>query len=159
VSEAKKKSNWEVWRDRLPPDTVARVESGARPAPPSAYDAFMSAVSPSARAAAAVVSDGQPPPPDETCPESARRFAAVVSENGEFAKLILFKDAEALAKYLGSIEGDDVVVVPFWGVPLRFTVGPQRYLMMPDGMAAMSIPLIPGAKILRVEADLIGTDY
>lgn len=154
-----KKTPWEVWRDRLPAGTAARID-----APPAAhaatdFDAFVGALGPKAAAAVAAVSDGPPPPPEEVCKEAEKRFGAVVSESGEFAQLIMFRDADSLAKYLGAAEGDDKVVWCFHGVPLRFTVGPQRYLMMPDGLTAASVPVTPGAKILRVEADLIGTDF
>lgn len=157
--KAAKKTAWEVWRDRLPPGTAARID--APPAAPAAtdFDAFAAALSGKAREVIAVVADGPPPPPAETCKEAAKRFGAVVSENGEFAQLIMFKDADALAKYLGAAEGDDKVVWCFHGVPLRFTVGPQRYLMLPDGETALAVPVTVGAKILRVEADLIGTDF
>ena len=47
----------------------------------------------------------------------------------------------------------------FYGVPLRFTVGPQRYLMMPDQNTALSIPLVKGAKLVRADADLIPLEW
>lgn len=155
----KKKTAWEVWRDRLPKGTVARIDGTPEAAPASDFDAFASTLSPAARKAVEVVTDGPPPPPEETCKEEVKRFGCVEGDNGEFAKLRLFKDAESLAKYLGSVEGEDKVVWCFHGVPLRFTVGPQRYLMLPDGETAISIPIAPGAKILRVEADLLGAEY
>ena len=155
----KKKTPWAVWRERLPAATAARIDAPAAAPPVSDFDAFAAALPARTRGAAAVVADGPPPPESETCAEAAKRFGAVVSENGEFAQLVLFKDAEALAKYLGAAEGDDKVIWCFHGVPLRFTVGPQRYLMLPDRETALSIPLTPGAKILRVEADLVGTDF
>ncbi len=148
---------WEAWRARLPAATVARIEAPA--APPTAFDAFAAALPDRVRAATASLTDGPPPPPDEVCREAAKRFGAVVCENGEFAKLIMFRDADALVRYLGEAEGEDKVVWCFHGMPLRFTVGPQRYLMLPDGLTAVSIPVTKGAKILRVEADLISTDF
>jgi len=161
VSEkpVKKKTAWEVWRERFPPEVAAQLEGGAAPAPRTDYDAFVSPLPADTRAALTAIGAGPSPPPSETCKEAAKRFGAVVGENGEFAQLIMFKDADALAKYLGGIEGDDKVVWCFHGVPLRFTVGPQRYLMLPDGETALAVPVTAGAKILRVEADLIGTDF
>lgn len=159
MSDKPKKTPWEVWRERLPAATAARIDAPPAAAPATDFDAFVSALPAKARGAVAAATDGPPPPPSEVPRPATERFGCVESENGEFARLIMFKDADALAKYLGAAEGDDKVIWCFYGVPLRFTVGPQRYLMLPDGETAVSVPVTPGAKILRVEADLVGTDF
>jgi hypothetical protein len=153
-----KKSNWDIWKERLPPTTVARLE-GHTPPSATAFDAFVSTLDKSTRAAIAAVTDGPPPPVEETCREEVKRFGCVECDNGEFATLRMFRDADGLAKYLGSVEGEDKIVWCFFGTPLRFTVGPQRYLMLPDGQTALAIPLVPGAKIHRIEADLVSSEY
>lgn len=153
-----KKSAWDVWKERLPKATVDRIDGAAAPAVVSDFAAFVSALPAKAQKAVSSVTDGPPPRPEETCKEEAKRFGCVECDNGEFPKMRLFKDAESLAKYLGSVEGQDKAVWCFHGVPMRFTTGPQRYLFMPDGETAMTVPIVPGAKIHRIEADLIGTE-
>lgn len=158
MSEAKK-SGWEVWMERLPKATVDAIAGrDTQAGPVTDFAAFVNTLPPQTQKAVALVTDGPPPPPEETCKEAAKRFGCVESNNGDFATVRLFPDAESLVRYLGSVEGHDKVMWCFHGVPLRFTVGPQRYLFMPDGATAMSVPLTPGLKILRVEADLITAD-
>ncbi len=153
-----KKTAWDVWKDRLPARTVAAID-GPPPAPPSDFSAFVGSMPPSVRAKVSAVTDGPAPPSEETCKEEVKRFGCVESDNGEFSTLRMFKDADALARYLGEVEGQDKVVWCFYGVPLRFTVGPQRYLMMPDQTTALSVPLVKGAKLVRADADLIDMDW
>ncbi len=154
----KKPSAWDVWKATLPPATVRSIEGdAAKPASP--FDEFAAGLPPSVRASVAAVAGAVAPPPEETCKEEAKRFGCVESENGEFATLRMFRDADALARYLGAIEGEDKVVWCFFGTPLRFTRGPQRYLMMPDQNTALSIPLVKGAKLVRADADLIDLEY
>lgn len=72
---------------------------------------------------------------------NAACFGMVEAENGEWAKMRLFPDVEALAMRLALQEGQDVVVWCFYGIPLKLSRGPQRYLMLPDGQNAVKIPM------------------
>lgn len=85
------------------------------------------------------------------------RYACVESDNGEFAKLRVFRSADALARYLAAAEGRDTVVWCFYGVPLRFTQGPTRYLFLPDGRTALTIPSSPDQPAIPVPADSVTT--
>jgi hypothetical protein len=52
----------------------------------------------------------------------------------------MFNDPEALASRLAFLEGQEVAVWPFFGLPMGFTKGPPRHLMLPNG-EAMTIPI------------------
>lgn len=154
----KKQSAWDVWKTRLPAATLQSIE-GSTAVAPTEFDAFAQHLPPSVRSSVAAVVAGPSPPPEETCKEEAKRFGCVESENGEFSTLRMFRDADSLVRYLGSVEGEDKVIWCFYGVPLRFTRGPQRYLMLPDNNTALSIPLLPGVKLVRADADLIDLEW
>lgn len=102
-----------TYRDSLSPDTLRQLDELV----PAAQDAV--------------------PDPDVT----AACFGMVEAENGEWAKMRLFRDAEGLAFRLAEQEGKDIVVWCFYGIPLKLSRGPQRYLMLPDGQSAVKIPM------------------
>jgi hypothetical protein len=52
---------------------------------------------------------------------------------GEFPSLVIYTSLEAMAKRLRTLEGQDMAVFPFYGVPVPFTRGPCRFLRLPDG--------------------------
>lgn len=84
------------------------------------------------------------PAAQDTVPDpdaNAACFGMVEAENGEWAKMRLFRDVEALAHRLAEQEGKDIVVWCFYGIPLKLSRGPQRYLMLPDGRNAVKIPM------------------
>jgi hypothetical protein len=81
-----------------------------------------------------------PGPPEE---EMSRYFAVELPE-GQAPRLRAFKSPEALVKHLGSLDEADTFAVPFFGMPLLFTVRPERYLYLPDGETAMALPLRKG---------------
>lgn len=95
--------------------------------------------------------DGEPAEPSP----SALRYCLVEDPDGDAPCLRLFKNPEALARRLAELDGSDVYVIPFFGVPLRFSTGPQRYLVLPDGVKAMVIPHIKGGACKVFDADLL----
>lgn len=76
------------------------------------------------------------PPPEVT----EARYGIVECPDGEWAQIKLFKTVEGLANRFSNLEGLDVVAWVFYGVPLQFTKGPQRYLRLPDGRHAVKLP-------------------
>jgi hypothetical protein len=69
-------------------------------------------------------------------PEAARpAFCMVECAEGQFPVLRLFSTLEGLVERMQSLEGRDVAVWPFWGVPLPFSQGPNRVLILPDDQA------------------------
>lgn len=85
------------------------------------------------------------------------RFGLVECADGDAPLVRLFRSAEALVKHVSSLSGDDVFVWAFYGLPLPFTVGPQRYLLLPGGTHAISVPS-SGNPIRKVEVDVLGLD-
>lgn len=84
--------------------------------------------------------------------------------DGEAPKIKNAKTSVALAKYLSSAEGKDVYVFPFYGTALPVTQGPQRYLYLPDGATAVTIPIAKNGRVDEVDNDLLRdvkmqTDY
>lgn len=153
----------EVFLSRLTPAARAAVRATAEPGKPSAvvadeddFEEFSQQLTPATRevieGTAALISN------DEDIAENVPRFCLVESENGEWPRLRICNNAEALVKQMAAVEGKDMTVFPFYGIPLRFSKGPQRYLILPDGETALSIPVVEGAKIQRVEAELLGLE-
>jgi hypothetical protein len=66
-----------------------------------------------------------------------------------------FRTPEGLARELGRLDGQDVVVRPWAGMPLAITKGPQRYLLSADGKTAWTVPTAEGLPVRRLDADLI----
>lgn len=83
------------------------------------------------------------------------RYCLIECPDGGWSTVRMFKNKEDLARRLGRLEGEDMVVWAMFGVPLRLTKGPQRYLLLPDGMTALTIPIIEGGPVKTIEADLL----
>jgi hypothetical protein len=60
-------------------------------------------------------------------------WCMVVAQDGEYPTLEIFPDIDALTKRMRALEGKDANVFPFFGVPVPFTTGPNRFLELPDG--------------------------
>jgi len=84
------------------------------------------------------------------------RYALVEAPAEEYPKLRIFPTLEGLVEYMGTLEGQDTVVWPFFGVPMRFTQSPQRYLVLPNGLA-VTIPMYEDQPLEYVE--LTEADY
>ncbi len=144
--------------------TRGRADPFAAPPPPddpvddaqAAYAALLSRLTPEARAAMTRgrAAPPPPPPPPKIAPNAAR-YCAVEAVDGEWAQLRVFKTAEAAARRLGEVEGRDMVVWVFYGVPCQFTVGPRRHLFLPDG-TALPVPLYQGEGVTPVDAAALG---
>lgn len=76
--------------------------------------------------------------------------------DGDFPKVRLFKTSEGLARYMAKLEGEDVSVWPFYGVPLRFTkpdASGQRFLLLPGEEKALL--LAARGPVDKIDADLL----
>lgn len=87
--------------------------------------------------------------------EKLVRYCLVECPDGDWSMVRMFKQPEGLARRIGQLEGEDMVVWAMYGIPLRITKGPQRYLMLPDGQTALTIPVIEGGPVKQVDADLL----
>jgi hypothetical protein len=57
----------------------------------------------------------------------------VVVPDGDFPTLEIFPNIDALTNRMRALEGQEVSVFPFFGVPVPFTAGPNRFLQLSDG--------------------------
>lgn len=60
-------------------------------------------------------------------------FCLVVVPDGDVPALEIFLDVASLTKRLRSLDGEDCNAFPFFGVPMPFTAGPDRFLRLPAG--------------------------
>lgn len=158
---------WGVWINRLPPPvraalssvetTRVTIVSQRRSADSDDYGAWRKSLPEIVRDNVdQLVHAAELPEPAD--PSLARFCMVEVDHSGEhWPMLKVFQSARQLAVHLGKLEKEDVSVWPFFGVPLRFTEGPQRYLLLPDGTTAMMIPLAPGGPTPIVDAGLLAT--
>jgi hypothetical protein len=56
-----------------------------------------------------------------------------VAPDGEFPRLEVFADLPQLTARMRELEGQDVVALPMYGVPLPITRGPHRFFYLPNG--------------------------
>lgn len=75
--------------------------------------------------------------------------------DGEAPKIKKVQSSTALSKYLSSAEGKDVYVFPFYGTALPVTQGPQRYLYLPDGATAITIPVAKNGRVEEVDSEVL----
>lgn len=156
--ESVKQTAWEAWLQRLPADVRARLDNqdGQRVAPPvlpNAYDVWLSGLPEEVARKLSSTRDVSAPTVEEE--KDVMRWGLFESHSGDYPVCRTFATPEELVRYMGSLETQDVAVRPFWGLPLRFTAGPQRYLFLPDGVTALQIPLYAGGPCKRVDADLL----
>lgn len=86
--------------------------------------------------------------------EKPPRYGMIECWNGAWPVLRVFVNPYDMAKRLGAIDGQDVVVWAFWGSEIVFTEGPLRYLILPDG-TSLTVPRYQGMKIQRVDSSLV----
>lgn len=158
---------WDSWLNQLPPATAHTLTQG----PPAAaaatvetpYETWLTVLPDAAREALLQV----PMAADATPPEAAtlpvvvdnqQRYLLLECPSGEFPKLRSFRTPEKLVARLAKLAGQDVVAYIFFGVHLPFTVGPQRYLHLPDGQHLLAIPFPPGALPETVEAATVAME-
>lgn len=103
--------------------------------------------------------DGQVAPEEEERQPLRPRWCVCESPEGEFLKIRIFTELTKLVAYLASLEGREVAVWNFYGVPVRMTLrnptSKQRYLLLPGCDEAV---LIARGPLVRVDASLILDD-
>lgn len=161
---SKKNEAWEAFLAKLSKPARAAMSATENPLVPSQpqpepdddgemFQRFLAKLSPTARAAYG----GKAPEPKPTAgvEEASPRWGIVEATDGEWAKMRLFKTADALARRVQELEGTDTVVWCFYGLPMPVSKGPQRYLTMPGGKQLMQVPLYEGGPCKLVDADLL----
>lgn len=159
---SKQAQAFEHWLQCLTPAAQADLRRTGSPArcPPDedeeagAYAAFRSCLSPQASEQLDQLA-GAEQPPDDTRNAQQPCFCLVEGRDGQWPVLRTFKSAEGLARRIGQLEGEDVILWPFFGVPLEFSKGGQRYLRLPDGENLLSIPRFEGGPVSRLPVTAI----
>jgi len=160
--ESKPLSGWQTWLNTLSP--AARKALTEKPAPRSPddekedYARWRDGLSEPAREAVDELVPTEEREEAGAVDENALRYCCVENTGEEEPVLRIFRTPEALARHLSKLDGGDVYVIPFLGVPLRFSGGPQRYLELPDGDKVMVVPHLPGGPCRVVDADLVDFD-
>lgn len=113
---------------------------------------FAASLSPAARAWLAQAGGVVPPPPNpaaEAEAAAARGAKYLIIESGDsgWATVRACRGHEAMARRLQELEGTDTVVHCVYGVPLRVSRGPQRYVELPGGRQVVSVPLYDGGPV------------
>jgi hypothetical protein len=60
-------------------------------------------------------------------------WCLVLSPDGDYPTLEIFPNVETLTKRMRVLEDQDVYAFPFFGIPIPFTAGPNRFLQLPNG--------------------------
>ena len=129
---------WTAFIESLSPQARQQLLEPKPPLPPIAEENFafqqlLDGLSPSASAAMAAgkaplaePAESFPPPP------LVPRYCLVVVPDGERPTLRVAANLKALAHACNRLCNQDVHIFPFLGMPIRFTQGPQRLLVLPD---------------------------
>lgn len=68
-------------------------------------------------------------------------YQCLMLMEGEAPSLKHFPGPISLATYIAQHDGEDVYIIPFYGKRLPVTVGPQRFLLLPDDATALTVPV------------------
>jgi len=63
------------------------------------------------------------------------KYCLALQKDGEWLALKIFPDLDTMVARLKELEGTDTVAIPFLGIPLPLTKGPERLVMLPDNSA------------------------
>lgn len=150
----KPKDNWKLARL----SSAARRELGEDVPEPEPETPLLSAA---ARAELeATGTPERPPQPEDDADEEAYAYYLVEVRPQDLMPILRkMKDAQTLARYLARLEEkrEEVYVRVFYGIYLELTLGPGRYLYMPDGVNAMPLPSTRWSKrpVHQVEVTLL----
>lgn len=169
MSAPKKNAAEEAWTQflaGLSRKARAHMEAGSKDpvvplaAPPQeadddadAFERFAGGLSTAARTALSGLPE--PEPPERAVSRSNARYGLLEAHDGDWPVLKLYKKPEAVARRLAALQGKDVVVSVFFGLPLAITRGPQRYLFLPGGEQAIEIPVVEGLPTRTVPAEQV----
>lgn len=95
------------------------------------------------------------PEVEEEANSTAARYCLVECRDGEWATVHMLKTAEGLARKIDSLDGQDIAVWAFYGIPLPVTKGDPRFVFLQDGRTAVQVPTYEGGPVRRVDVDLL----
>lgn len=142
-------SAWEFLLSELTPQTRAMMEGTSVETTDSSddgesFDSVLDDLTPATREMLAGPIDPLAAP--ASLPKGTS-YGLFESPDGEWATVRMFRNAEDLARRISELEGQDIVVLPFVGIPLALTKGSPRHLLLPDNATAAAIPLAEGLPV------------
>lgn len=154
---------WEILSDRLPKDVLSLLQPKpsllVRPKQTKEeYEEFYSLLPPD-------VQDVLPAPicgEEDEVDTTTAAYYLIVSDPDSGVVVQRFRNCAAMATQMGSREGDDVYMVPIFGVLLPYTTGPRRLLFTGDDNTALTIPVFVGdtpAIVTNVHAESYDLQY
>jgi len=88
-------------------------------------------------------------------------YCLVISPaNGEWPLQEIFPDVDSMARRIRELEGQEMNLFPYFGIPVPYTRGPWRFLQLPNGQLHPVFDTSVGTFVLNPEASLpIDTCY
>ena len=136
-TQERRQRQYRQWIGSLSPATQCQLDESATAAPADEeggrpFDELRQHLSPAARQTL----DGNLPEDESELPEGrGLGFCMIECEEGEFPALRIFRTLNGLVERIRSQDGKDIVVWPFLGIPLPFSKGPNRVLLLPSDKA------------------------
>lgn len=145
-------ANSALTRDEASP--IAQVTATPDDEDVAAYNAVLEGLSPLARAALTKTGNYVAPRPVST---DRARYCVVEAFDGDWPRLRVYRTPEAMAKRVQKLLGKDVSVYCYFGIPLKVSVGPDRFVELPNGYQAIDVPAFPGVapKIREIDTDTV----
>lgn len=83
-------------------------------------------------------------------------YCLVEAHDGEFPLLKVYRNVQGLINRMAELEGKDVTVWPFYGIPIQFSMAMKgaRIIFMPDDQAMTTKPIDNLQTILDSEVPL-----
>jgi hypothetical protein len=144
AKDTKQVSSWQLWLNTLSPAARSILDNNNKPViedeEKEEYARFRSTLSEYTQEAIDILIPAEESFDENDVNESAFRYCYVEIAEEEIPVLRVFKSAELWARHAAKAEGKAVFLVPFYGKPLQISVGPQRYLSLPDEDKVMVVP-------------------
>lgn len=137
------------------PDTVRQASFQAQGPPAESDDPELSQLMDDlpGTTKAALEASRRPLPID---PETRLGFCMIKIPDGEFPRVSVYSSITDMVYDLGALDGQEISVVPFYGVPLQFSQQQsdgRRYILLPGGNTLLSVPQAPQEPLERFNRD------
>lgn len=155
TQESPEQDRFNQWLNGVSPQARHQVKGSAElvveQEDHSAFHQFRDELDPVAQQAARDEADTKTVWPQGRKP----KFCLAMQKDGEWQTLKIFGDLDTLVARLRELEGTDTGAIPFLGIPLPVTKGPDRLLMLPDNTA---VRIRDGKKIDEIQDEVVLQD-
>lgn len=153
-TDNKKQLRWEKLLGKLSPATRARlsgsVTATVRSTEKSASRSLLSQLSPVTQS---LIEDYKSP--TDRFPEGrVPKYCLVEAPDGDFPTMRMYTSAEAMACRVKELEGEDVVVMMFLGMPIPVTKGPHRIIVLPNNTFLCLDPVVRTIAAAAMDQDI-----